>query len=755
MKFHDELNQKIFSGEELKPEVKDKLKEIADAFIDFLEVPADAIKDVVITGSSVSYNYTKFSDIDLHLKVDFDKIHEDCPIVQGYLWQSKAMFNKNHDISIYGIPVEVYAESIDEDSVHNGLYSLWQDKWIDFPQKIKPTDNDAAVEAKFNEFKDMADNINDSEEAEEILNKLYEMRKAGLEDAGEFSTENLAFKKVRDAGILDKLKAMKKARIDKQLSLESYNENFNYDDLYGNIIPQLAKERAHKEFLNKMNPQELVNYAVRAIKQNDADITDVENTLYNSNYTPGQVEDIMDMIRIALDESINEEIATKTQNGVTWTGFEKDDNGKIWTKTDIVNGIKYVYVIYQPHEFERQHVMITEITKDNYKELEKYYSDIPVGKIYKHPVYEFDLGERYYMDSLQDAIDFLYKHFEEKINKNESVRESISAEDYIKNLGLDAKKKGVDYTLKGYKNGKVEYSVCYANLKKAAQCFLDNCGKYDKLVFSEIGQGYDCVIDTDSKELNTMPKYLKDAFVNEEVEETKNYKRTRLCSPKSCKPDSFRTKTVNKDGDKIVLCKDKETGKMKAQSKLEKKNESVDKNIYKPSLILKAYSIEHAWYKEAGKGEDEKLPEIMLFIIEDGEIKGTKKVKREDVYTYKGAENEYYLRRVRDTEDIITDYNLEHVQHLVDDWNAGKRYLAMSKNEDIATLTDKIDAADSDLKDLIDKLQPKKVDEDIDTLCDKVDSATSELQSIIKSFSAERNDIVESLESIINEALGD
>ena len=70
MKFHDELCDKIFNGEDLKPEVSEKLLEIADAFIEFLEVPTDAIKDVVITGSMVSYNYTQYSDIDLHLKVD-------------------------------------------------------------------------------------------------------------------------------------------------------------------------------------------------------------------------------------------------------------------------------------------------------------------------------------------------------------------------------------------------------------------------------------------------------------------------------------------------------------------------------------------------------------------------------------------------------------------------------------------------------------------------------------------------------------
>ena len=213
MKFHDELNPKLWDkvddNYELKSEVADKLKEIADAFIEYLEVDEDAIKDVVITGSSASYNYTPHSDLDLHLKVDYDKVHEDCPIVQGYLWALKASFNKDHDISIYGVPVEVYAEPLDEDTVHNGLYSLWQGKWIDIPKKIPPTDNDSAVESKYKELAEAVDRIEDSEVAEELLDKIYNMRKAGLNEVGEFSTENLAFKKLRDNGYLDKLRKKK------------------------------------------------------------------------------------------------------------------------------------------------------------------------------------------------------------------------------------------------------------------------------------------------------------------------------------------------------------------------------------------------------------------------------------------------------------------------------------------------------------------------------------------------------------------
>lgn len=232
MKFHNTLNPKLWDKEQekgkvayyLKKDVAAKLKEIANAFIKYLDVDKEAIKDVVITGSSASFNYTSHSDLDLHLKVDYDLIHEDCPIVEGYLWALKATFNKDHDISIYGIPVEVYAESIDSDTVHNGLFSLWNMKWIDEPKPIPPTDNDMAVKAKYEEIKEAADRVKDSEVATQLINKIYEMRKAGLQEVGEFSTENLAFKKLRDAGVLERLKAMKKEKVDKELSLESYNE---------------------------------------------------------------------------------------------------------------------------------------------------------------------------------------------------------------------------------------------------------------------------------------------------------------------------------------------------------------------------------------------------------------------------------------------------------------------------------------------------------------------------------------------------
>ena len=236
MKFHEELNPKIWTkmtekriggktNYYLKPEVRDKLNQISDAFIEYLDIPKKAILDIRITGSSANYNYTPHSDLDLHIIVDYDKVHKDCPIVEGYLWSMKSAFNKDHDISIYGIPVELYAEDSRVEAISNGVYSLLNNKWLKIPEKIKPTSNDAAVEAKFNELAEAIDKCDDSEVAKELQDKIYQMRKTGLSQEGEFSTENLAFKKLRDIGALERLKAIKKEKIDKELSLESYKKS--------------------------------------------------------------------------------------------------------------------------------------------------------------------------------------------------------------------------------------------------------------------------------------------------------------------------------------------------------------------------------------------------------------------------------------------------------------------------------------------------------------------------------------------------
>ena len=95
----------------------------------------------------------------------------------------------------------------------------------------------------------------------------------------------------------------------------------------------------------------------------------------------------------------------------------------------------------------------------------------------------------------------------------------------------------------------------------------------------------------------------------------------------------------------------------------------LERTIYKPSLILEAYRFEENYYKLLGLNDDEQAPQIVLFIIEDKQIKSVKFIPRTLVCNYEPLNNEYYLDRVRDTEDVITDYNLAPAQKSVNLFN--------------------------------------------------------------------------------------
>lgn len=228
IKLNKTLNPKLWDKDILKEEVLAKLRTIAQAFIGFLEIPNDAVKDIRLLGSSANYNYTKHSDIDLHIVVDYEKVHKTCPVVAGYLFAQKSLFNKEHDITIYGIPVELYAESHKDKTASNGIYSIKENKWISKPSKPKLDVDDLAIKSKYEELERAINDTNSQEEAQQILDKIYQFRKAGLDKVGEFSVENIVFKKLRDNELIQKLKGQIKNSFDKKMSLKECIEDEAY-----------------------------------------------------------------------------------------------------------------------------------------------------------------------------------------------------------------------------------------------------------------------------------------------------------------------------------------------------------------------------------------------------------------------------------------------------------------------------------------------------------------------------------------------
>ena len=112
---HDTLNPLLFDeNDELKLEIKEAIEKIVSQFVEDLKTDGVKIevKDVILVGSNVSYNYTKDSDLDVHIIVDENKLDCDPELYTLLYGAYRSLFNKNYNITIKGIPVEIYVELV-------------------------------------------------------------------------------------------------------------------------------------------------------------------------------------------------------------------------------------------------------------------------------------------------------------------------------------------------------------------------------------------------------------------------------------------------------------------------------------------------------------------------------------------------------------------------------------------------------------------------------------------------------------------
>lgn len=226
----DELNSVIWNKKgdfySIKPEVREKLLEIAEKFYDSLEI-STPYEDIYMIGSMASFNWTSQSDIDLHLLFDYSKVNKNEELVENYFDIKKKYWNDNHEITIYGFDVELSCQKKGQKFYSKAVFSLKDNKWLSKPDKDGFTIDKAAFKSKvasianeierLEKIKDL-DNI--IEKSTKIKDKIKKMRKSGLEKGGEFSIENLAFKYLRNHGYIGKVMKMKRTATDKKLSLE-------------------------------------------------------------------------------------------------------------------------------------------------------------------------------------------------------------------------------------------------------------------------------------------------------------------------------------------------------------------------------------------------------------------------------------------------------------------------------------------------------------------------------------------------------
>ena len=214
---------------QLKNEVKLNLIKVSELFRDFIGVDF-FVDDVIMTGSLANYNWSKFSDVDLHLVVDFTQFEEDKLELYTELFKvKKTIFNNVHNIKIYGFDVEVYVQDSNESHFSSGVYSVLYDEWLVKPKHEKIDVDKKILKDKINQWVNIIDGVKETtedisaEESKEIIDKyrdkLKKFRSCGLEKGGEFSYENIVFKYLRRSGHIEKLFNLENQILDKELSL--------------------------------------------------------------------------------------------------------------------------------------------------------------------------------------------------------------------------------------------------------------------------------------------------------------------------------------------------------------------------------------------------------------------------------------------------------------------------------------------------------------------------------------------------------
>lgn len=211
---HNELNPELWDGDTLKGEVREKLLQNARAWQLFADVPDEAVLDIHMTGGNANYNYTPYSDIDVHLIIDPKKIPEcDEDLIEDHFRDKKKIWALEHDIKVKGHDVELYAEPVEKTKnkpKDQGVYSLLSGEWLTKPTVSPDVPNEELISRKTKKMVDLIvsflENPNPSRESYDgIKDRLKNMRQSGLSRGGEFDINNVVFKELRNQGWLDRM----------------------------------------------------------------------------------------------------------------------------------------------------------------------------------------------------------------------------------------------------------------------------------------------------------------------------------------------------------------------------------------------------------------------------------------------------------------------------------------------------------------------------------------------------------------------
>ncbi len=229
----ESLNPKLWNENgELDSKIRKRLLTIGMDFYNSLNIET-LPKDIIIVGSNAGYNWSKYSDIDLHILLDFDEINDNTTLLKNYFGAKKITWSNQHNITIRGYEVELYVQNIHDENASDGVYSLIKNEWLQIPHAKDIRLDKKLITHQAAKIINLIDkyleepiqdlNKNDLEKLYIKSDKLYKLifqnRRDGIAQFGESATPNIVFKVLRRSGHLEALRQLKFKIYDKLESL--------------------------------------------------------------------------------------------------------------------------------------------------------------------------------------------------------------------------------------------------------------------------------------------------------------------------------------------------------------------------------------------------------------------------------------------------------------------------------------------------------------------------------------------------------
>jgi len=243
------LDPKFFDKDDkLHASIRASLLKIANDVLEGLKDKAPFTPAfIVLTGSLTGLNWDEYSDIDLHIGVDFSEFpKEEVTLYKSLLAYYSQTFNTK-GYSLKGRKVEIYFQDTSEKHEAPGIYDLVHGLWIKIPDQTPHVLN-SKVEKAADEYLNQVEILtfewdstprtreeieNFREKVNTFFKQIVEMRKLSLLHDGMYGLGNLVFKELRRNRTLEKLSTLRSE------SQEAWYEVGESMSIAGNIIRML------------------------------------------------------------------------------------------------------------------------------------------------------------------------------------------------------------------------------------------------------------------------------------------------------------------------------------------------------------------------------------------------------------------------------------------------------------------------------------------------------------------------------------